>query len=270
MEESRAKASGEVVEPSPGPSPIGWLIRFLLRLAIVVALGVILGAGVYVGVPALVRALMEPVVQNTADIEILEEELLALRDREEREQEQLRDQLNRLGAELTVSREQVASQQATLEDLNERAQQLESSQDDLDLLSGKMDTIESQLAELEGDLRQLEETDPEAEIAATTLLEKFAILRTMELVSRARLELLRDNPGLARENLEAAIESLQVLSEPGTGLEGDRLDSAVERLRLAEEALSENPAVANEDLDGAWRLLVELSAMHARDPQRDS
>lgn len=260
------QVSEGAAEVEAGSGILRRLVMFLLRLGIVLVLGVCLGVAVYVGAPGLFRALTEPVAQNTADLETLRGDLESVLDREEREQERLRNQLNELGAELTETEELAVSQRAALEDLRERSEGMESRVDDLELLLERVSTAEETLVELEGRIAQLEATDPTAEAMIEGLVEQYGILRTMELVSRARAEIARDNYGLAEENLAAAVDGLQALRERDGGFGEDQLEAAIERLELAREALAESPTVANEDLDSAWRQLVELSEMGKRAP----
>ena len=81
----------------------------------------------------------------------------------------------------------------------------------------------------------------------------------MTLISRARLELLQSNFGLAQENLEQARASFddQLLGDDSPIL------AVLERLDLAIQALPDTPSVAAQDLEAAWRLLAELEAADA-------
>jgi hypothetical protein len=90
----------------------------------------------------------------------------------------------------------------------------------------------------------------------------------MEVVARARLELLQANYGLAQDNIQTAYDRLASLTPPTGIVENDTL-AALERLALAEKALPQAPQVAAEDLESVWLLLLDMTEPAATAPETE-
>lgn len=208
------------------PRLLARVSKVLLRLALVVILGVALGAGAYFGVTFALRQLSEPTRQNSARIAALETQLPEAESRLAEQQElvaELQSQLEDLQAQLGDQgrgQDQLASQLTTLAD-------------QLDDLTKRIQD-DSQTQELRGDLQ---------------------LTRAMVSLVRARLWLVENNLGLAIAEVERARELLQPLAaeQPGEG----NLQAAIERLDFALIELNTRPLVAADDIEIAWKLLVE-------------
>jgi chromosome segregation ATPase len=213
-------------DEQPQPAILARVSKVLLRLALVVLLGVALGAGAYFGVTLAVRQLGEPTRQNSARIAVLEAELPEAESRLAGQQEsvaELQGQLEALQAQLGDQgrgQDQLASQLTTLAD------QLE------DLTKRIQDDSQAQV--LRGDLQ---------------------LTRAMLSLVRARLWLVENNLGLAIAEVERARELLQPLAAERPG--GSNLQAAIERLDFALIELTTRPLVAADDIEIAWKLLVE-------------
>lgn len=238
---------------------LGRLIGVLARLFLVAILGIALGIGLYIGVPALLQAWMEPVEANTARIEQMEADL-------ERLQNQQQQSLEGLSARVAALEGQTTAQQETLSELNSQIATLEEelvsvqgSLDEVDGLSAQVGDLEQTVAEQASELEALAEAEGEPSDELQALQDRIDRLQAMTLISRARLELLQSNFGLAQENLEQARASFddQLLGDDSPIL------AVLERLDLAIQALPDTPSVAAQDLEAAWRLLAELEAADA-------
>lgn len=243
-----------------GPSVWSRIGRVVLRLVLVAALGIALGTALFFGVPALVRAWMEPVEANRAQIAALSTDLESLQAEQADRLGSQADRIAELAGDLATSRERIAELESQLERLDGGLSEVEAKQRQLERLTGRVDSLGSDLAAVEDDLDELKQSGPAAQQMVSALERRFQLLRAMELVSRARLEALRDNYGLAEENLAQAAESLDLLFVDSTGAERDALEGITSRLGLAQDELPENPTLAADDLETAWRQLVELSA----------
>ncbi len=118
-----------------------------------------------------------------------------------------------------------------------------------------MADLEETLADQQSELEDLAEAEDEPSAELQALQDQIQRLQAMTLISRARLELLRANYGLAQENLEGAraIFDDQLLAEDSP------IISVLGRLDLAIQALPDSPSVAAQDLEAAWRLLAEIN-----------
>ena len=160
-----------------GPT-VGQRVRgffdFLLRLvALLIILGVI-GLGLYYGLPLLYNKYVVPVEQNTAG-------LTELQSQQKQMEQDLTDMQSRLE---TLETEQSQNTKA------------------LDELGGRMDEVESEIAVHTKSLAALEKMQSELqaqdEAMSAEMQRQISLLKSMELMSRARLFMFQSNFGLAR------------------------------------------------------------------------
>jgi len=210
----------------PQPALLARVSKVLLRLALVVLLGVALGAGAYFGVTLAIRQLGEPTRQNSARIAALEA--------------QLPEAVSRLAEQ----QESVAELQVQLEDLQTRLGDQGRGQDQL---GAQLTTLADQLEDL---TKQIEENTQ-----AQQLRGDLQLTQVMLSLVRAQLWLVENNLGLAIAEVERARELLQPLAAEQPA--GSNLQAAIERLDFALIELNTRPLVAADDIEIAWKLLVE-------------
>lgn len=200
--------------------------KVLLRLALVVLLGVALGGGAYFGVTLAIRQLGEPTRQNAARIAALE-------------------------AQLPVAESSLAEQQESVAELQGQLEELQAQLGD----QGRdQDQLGSQLTSLTDRLEELTER-LEADPPAADLQRDLQLTQAMLSLVRARLWLVENNLGLAIVEVERARALLQPLADAQAG-EGN-FEAAIERLDFALIELNTRPLVAADDIEIAWKLLVE-------------
>jgi len=210
----------------PQPALLARVSKVLLRLALVVLLGVALGAGAYFGVTLAIRQLGEPTRQNSARIAALEA--------------QLPEAVSRLAEQ----QESVAELQVQLEDLQAQLGDQGRGQDQL---GSQLTTLADQLEDL---TKRIEENTQ-----AHQLRGDLQLTQAMLSLVRAQLWLVENNLGLAIAEVERARELLQPLAAEQP--EGSNLQAAIERLDFALIELNTRPLVAADDIEIAWKLLVE-------------
>jgi chromosome segregation ATPase len=251
----------EEVEEQPESSSEGsWMGRFILglaRLFLVALLGIALGVGLYLGVPALLRAWMEPVEANSAQILQLEEVLDRLEEQQGRALDGMSERIAGLEGDSTAQQEMLSELDSQTTLLGEDLEDIESQLDRVESLSDQLESLAEDLAELQLEVGELAESEPEPGAEISALQAQLQRLQAMTLISRARLELLRGNYGLAEENLAEAraVFDDQLLAQ------GSSIIAVIERLDLAIESLPETPTVAAQDLEAAWRLLIEVDKL---------
>ena len=210
----------------PQPALLARVSKVLLRLALVVLLGVALGAGAYFGVTLAIRQLGEPTRQNSARIAALEA--------------QLPEAVSRLAEQ----QESVAELQVQLEDLQAQLGDQGRGQDQL---GSQLTALADQLEDL---TKRIEENTQ-----AHQLRGDLQLTQVMLSLVRAQLWLVENNLGLAIAEVERARELLQPLAAEQP--EGSNLQAAIERLDFALIELNTRPLVAADDIEIAWKLLVE-------------
>ena len=159
----------------------------------------------------------------------------------------------------------------------------ESMQADLEAVQSAQERIGAALGRLEGEqetIRQaLEEVQTQAEawgesiesrrqeIAAlaaelqgprspAALSRELALVRAMNLLSRARTLLAQSNYGLAQTDLLAARDLLVALQAGASDAQVSAITAIVARLDAALDNLPDAPVAAANEMDGAWELLA--------------
>ena len=232
---------------------LGRLFGVLLRLAVVLALGTIIAIGAYFGLPRAYRNLVEPAQVNATRIAALETELELARADTSSLREQSGDRLAELEEALAKQGESLAAAQAQLEGVlatsADQDKVLEAATDQIGTVSRALSDLTDQV-----DAALSEVGEPEQE-----LRQELMISRALLHLVRARLGLLENNAGLAAEEAGRARDFLVETDPEG---EVKSVQDAIARINLALEAIQTTPLVAGDDLEIAWKLLVEGGAIN--------
>lgn len=134
--------------------------------------------------------------------------------------------------------------------------------------SARIGALEAQLPQAESRLDEQQVSVAELQVRLEDLTERIEdnsqaqelrgdlqLTRAMLSLVRARLWLVENNLGLAIAEVERARELLQPLAAEKPG--ESNLQAAIERLDFALIELNTRPLVAADDIEIAWKLLVE-------------
>ncbi len=230
---------------------IGRMFGVLLRLAVVLALGIAIAAGAYFGIPRVYRNLVEPAQVNTTRIDALETELDLARADTSTLREQSGDRLVKLEAALAEQAEALATTQAQLEAALaasvDQDKTMKSMRDQIGVVRNALSDLADQV-----DVALSDSEEPDQDLRRDLM-----ISRAMIHLVRARLGLLENNAGLAAEEAGRAQDLLAAADPDG---EIESIQDAITRIGLALEAIQATPLVAGDDLEIAWKLLVEGEA----------
>jgi hypothetical protein len=209
---------------------------FLIRLfALVIILGVI-GLALYFGLPLLNQRFIVPLDQNTAGV-------TELQSRQEQTEQQLADLQTKLGTIESVQNDHDQS----LTELDQR-----------------MSEIETEIAARTESLAALEriqsEIQEQNEVASVELERQVNLLKSMELLSRARLFMYQSNFGLAEQDVQIARDVLATVQKDAPDELAEDLETVFLHLDLALSNLPNFPVTASDDLDIAWQILLTGSA----------
>ncbi len=208
--------------------------RLARRLVRVTLLAIVLGAigfGIYLAWPVVYDRYIQPVRDNTAALALVDQRIAA--------------------AELRLS--ELETRAAAIEGVGESLTAIQVGADTrINSIEGLIEAHTTQLDMLDETIGRLEEAD---EAAAESILSELGIVRSMELLSRARLFLYQANYGLAAQDLTAARNVLASLA-PQEEADQALVDSTLFRIDLALAALPDRPVAASDDLDIAWQLLL--------------
>jgi chromosome segregation ATPase len=272
---------------------LGRFLWALVKVVLVLAVIVALGFGGYLGIRELGEAYLDlsaETVETASRVDLLRSDvntLMANDTNNRRESSAVNNDLTALDGrisaverEISVDLEQQSEQLSVLESriddmagagvvisdnvtlLNGGIGALQSDivtlGSDLDTLGGEVDGLQSEVVGLGSDMAALQETleDP---LAATedveALRQTLALFRVWELVARARLRLLEDNPGLALADVQAAQAAVETILETAVEETAASLTPVQQRLDLAAASLPDDPLTAGRDLETAWESL---------------
>jgi chromosome segregation ATPase len=238
-------------------SRLGRAIAVLLRLIFVVVLAVLIGVGIYYGVPWVYWRLVIPVQDNAARVEMLQRDLEDTRADWNTDLTEQGQRIFTLESDLAAQRERLAALEGDLgrmdelltaqgETLSELRAALDSAEeatgwlgDDVEILYGELDTLRVEMA------------DPNRVAAAFE--RRLILLQAWGQILKARLHLLEDNPGNARQALALARANLDRVIVLSPEPEAEVLIAIQERLDAADTAIEERPFVATNELEIIWR-----------------
>jgi hypothetical protein len=165
--------------------------------------------------------------------------------------------------------------------VRELQSRLEQTELELASLQTRLETIETVQNQHDGSLTEIDErlTDIETEITARTeslaalermqselqaqnqatsaeLQRQINLLKSMELLSRARLFMYQSNFGLAELDVQIARDLLAMIRPDAPHSLADELDAVLLRLDLTMSNLPNFPVAASDDLDIAWQILL--------------
>lgn len=234
------------------------VMRFILRFIFVVVFGIVLGAALYLGVPALYRSTVEPMRVNTERIEELQETLAMGLSTSERQVERLGERLVEAEGRLAEQGETAAAFQAELDGIGAELDDQASKIFKLTKMSDQLEAITSDLDETIDRVELLEVTLSDVEFPAVEFQRQVRMITAMTMITKARLWLIQDNLGQAAEEISAA-RDLLANSIFDIDEVDEELAQIIERLDLAIADVRTKPIVAADELEIAWKLLVEAT-----------
>ena len=123
----------------------------------------------------------------------------------------------------------------------------------IDALDEKIAAHTKTLSTLEEMQVSLQESD---EATQAELERKVDMLKSMELLSRARLFLYQSNFGLAEQDVQVSRDLLAEIQPDAPEPQDEEIAETIRRLDLVLENLPAFPVVASDDLDIAWHILL--------------
>ncbi len=248
--EPASNDDGSVKEGAPaGNAPIGlpepprrrsvW--RTVKRLFVTLVVVALVAAAAVAAWPLVNERVIQPISDNTAQLDALATDLAGADARIAELETQLGSILAAEGG-LPARLDDMEGRLTGVEGLtSDLGQQVDSLAVGLDALTTRVDALEGSVVDVSGTVDAL----------SVQLTAEAKTLRAMEMMSRARLFLYQANYGLAVQDLTAARAVLATADGSTT------LAPAIERLDSAIAALPDRPVLAADELDIAWALLLE-------------
>jgi hypothetical protein len=238
------------------PSARSGFLRSLMRLILVLFVGLLLGAGLYyLGSVYLYWQAIQPAQSSAARLTVLETSIAADQQQSDERISQFNQRLTELEKQHTLDAEALAELQSSMSSLSKGFDSHTSSLKRLDELSLDLEKLTRQTTKNQEGLADLQKTLKAEDAPLAVLGRELNILKAMELLSRSRLNLIQNNAGLARQDIEAARQLLFRLREEVPEDHKQIVTLWVQRLELALANLKDAPVVAATDLEIAWSLL---------------
>ena len=234
------------------------VMRFILRLIFVVVFGIVIGAALYLGVPTLYRSTIEPMQANTERIEELQETLAIGLSTSEKQVKRLGERLVEAEGRLAEQGEITAALQAELDGIGVVLDDQTDELSKIRIMSDRLKDITSDLDETIDRVELLEVALSEVQFPAVEFRRQVRMISAMTMITKARLWLIQDNLGQAAEEISAARELL-ANSIVDMNVVDEELTQIIERLDLALADIRTMPIVAADELEIAWKLLVEAT-----------
>ncbi|MDH3308174.1 MAG: hypothetical protein OEO77_11730 [Acidimicrobiia bacterium] len=246
-----APISDDIVSASTEESPgrmrrfgrtVWRVIRMLLILAIVAGIGV----AIYFGWPIVNERYIQPIASNSAGLQ-------TAAGRMDGAEAQIADLEERVAALSAAD----AGVPERLTAIDEAIAELTANQSSTD---SRLDSVDRQIA---GHTERLDSLDTiQADLAAgiegasAEASRQVEVLRSMELLSRARLFLYQANYGLARADVQVARTVLADVQATYPDWQPDVMTEVLFRVDKASTALPLFPVAASDDIDIAWQVLL--------------
>ncbi|MFZ0544257.1 MAG: hypothetical protein WAM60_02380 [Candidatus Promineifilaceae bacterium] len=289
-------ANEQTVTTRNRPGFFGRFLRALVKVFLVLVVVAALGIGGYLGIRELSQSLLTLSADSyttAARVDLLRSDVNSLMENEtdgRRQSSEFQSDLTTLDGRVSAVEREMGSdltqQEAQLSALEERLDamiaagtvisenvatlnagvgalqtDIVSNSSDIDSLGGEVDGLQSELLGLTDQTDTLEASlaDPLAATEDVTELRQILVLfRVWELVARARLRLVEDNPGQALADVQSAQTVLGVVIDGSSEEMAAALDPVQERLDLAATELPDDPVTASRDLETGWEALDSL------------
>jgi hypothetical protein len=241
------------------PSIFQRFFRFLLRIVVIIVLGIGLGAGVFYGSQKLYRDFIATAQENRERLDQLENDLSLSDEMIETQMDQLEERLVELEGRLAVQAEDLAALEARTDSIRSLQDAQEDEVSELSFLPDDITDLEGTMLQLVNEVNAINAELAARGLPADQIQFQLQLVRTMTLLTRARVSLIHDNLGLASEDISAATEVLNVMIEQGTQEEISIVEPILNRLELALEDITKSPVIAADELEIAWKLLIEAT-----------
>lgn len=264
MSNDNGAAGSEVVVGKV--SPLTRVVRSVFRVVLVSVIGIALGVGIYFGTRGLYRNYVEPMQASLRRIAMIEEALAQDKVLARKQAEQTGDRLAEIDGRLAEQSETLAILVVEIDSVQNELEDQDNRIDRLRTMVNRIETLSSDLKATADQVEGLETALSEIELPAQRISKQLRMIQAMTLLCKAHLWLAEDNLGLASEEIIAARDILTFIPESDSVEEDALMDQIIDRLSLALVDVRTIPIVAADELEIAWKLMLEATELEISTP----
>jgi hypothetical protein len=239
------------------PNPFWRALRVLWRLLLLLLTGILVGGVIYLGFVQFYLNAVQVSQDSAARISVAE--TLSVQ-----EQEQASGRMETFSQRLSSIEKQQGLLLESVSELQGKNQTLEQAAQEQSAILARLSGLEQRVVTLTTDLESnssqdkvlqqytMGENSPTAAMARD-----LQVLRAMELVSRARINLIQNNAGLARNDVQSAYDILSTMEGTTPAAQKPVVDVWLQRLKLVLGNLPGYPVMAADDLEIVWRMFAD-------------
>ena len=264
MSNDNGAAGSEVVVGKV--SPLTRVVRSVFRVVLVSVIGIALGVGIYFATRGLYRNYVEPMQASLRRIAEIEEALAQDKVLARKQAEQIGERLAEIDGRLAEQSETLAILVVEIDSVQNELENQDTRIDRLRTMVNRIETLSSDLKATADQVEGLETALSEIELPAQRISKQLRMIQAMTLLSKAHLWLAEDNLGLASEEIIAARDILTFIPESDSVEEDALMDQIIDRLSLALADVRTIPIVAADELEIAWKLMLEATELEISTP----
>jgi SMC interacting uncharacterized protein involved in chromosome segregation len=219
--------------------------------------------------PSLIMRVIRWVFRTIEPLQTLDQRMMDMEATVSELNAALRDERNSTARQISELQGRIAAQAEDIASLSAQTSrieiQIEGQGEALEAVAELRAGLEQAKKELDStgeQLQELQATVDAGELPAEQVRANLQLMRVMNLMTRARLWIEQDNFGLASEDIRAALELIQPLAadEISDDESPSQLQQIADQLTLALDAVRTDPVLTEEELEIAWKLLLEATA----------
>jgi len=237
------------------PNALQRALKALWRFFSLLLTGIVVGGVIYFGFVQFYLIAVQTTQNSAARISAVETLT-------SQEQAQASGRMDTLSQRVAALEKQQGQQVQSISDLQGRTSSLERAVADQSAALERVSSLENRVTALSADLdanasqdQILADSLTASDAPLASMQREVQALKAMELVSRARLNLLQNNAGLARQDVESAYTMLAALKDKTPAAQQPVVELWLQRLTLVLGNLPSYPVMAADDLEIAWRQL---------------
>jgi uncharacterized coiled-coil protein SlyX len=247
------------------PSGFVIFLKGLFKLLLAILLGLIIGAALYMAGSYVYEQAVLPTQDNARVVANMQTQYAEENKLLKEKNQQLENRISQLEINQTEQANQLDELQTLLAqsqtDYETVLSNKESFLDEFDRLEKTINTLTEEQNQLAKDFEALteltEQVDEDPQEMIKPLQLELKLLKSMQQINRSRLFILQANYGIAKQEIELAMQFVSEMIPYATQEQQDNILLWQTRLELIASYLPDQPALANEDLEILWQRMAE-------------